>query len=521
MQLDVEARGEPAWSRIRCIRAESFAWPKMLGELIDNSIGNGATEVDVEFVGERLTVRDNGVGCDQEMFAALVSFGWHQEDKRQRNLVSRYGVGAKTCFVSLGGPTQLWSLRDDICLHREVRWDSFQDSWNYAKAVTGPQYLAQAKSHGMDYEHGLLIVMPAITRGMGEKRLAKLTKSLNDTYWAAIENGVSITVTWRKSAKEQLHGGRLTGVPLPTFIPEHRVDRDVTLPDGRRIHVFAGIMDRTVKAQCWPGFNYIYGHRVVLANSRLGCGTAANDCVYGRVRLLGDKHAWNVSTHKDGLREDDQDALDAAVSEACRDLLAHAQSEAFSQFEDNELLKEVELCLNDSFGQSLDGKLEKRTRTGAKNDKPPSEPKDTGRKRRRAEKHDDTKAGSVTHAKNGEALTKPDRRKRAESIRLQWVAPKEGEEDSIGYADIVGRAVCLNREHRFLANARDAKNMSAIFAVAVLLWVSVSSFSDASGQKRFFTEHAGSPDKAILMRVSSLLAHANNAPIHEMEEAAT
>jgi hypothetical protein len=90
-------------------RNRKIGWAKALGELIDNSVGNGAAAVRILFKPHYVKCIDDGVGCDDRKFPAMVSLGMHVEDDMVKNQVSRYGFGAKDAFIWAGGPTRVFS----------------------------------------------------------------------------------------------------------------------------------------------------------------------------------------------------------------------------------------------------------------------------------------------------------------------------------------------------------------------------------------------------------------------------
>lgn len=118
-----------------------ISWTKLVGELIDNSIDAGATEVVVEFRGDSLSVHDNGSGIED--VSLLFRIG--HRSGHGRPSTGRYGWGAKDALLLLGYQAKVETVRDGIETKFEVNWQAIGDDWEtgsdpVAVEVNSPSY---------------------------------------------------------------------------------------------------------------------------------------------------------------------------------------------------------------------------------------------------------------------------------------------------------------------------------------------------------------------------------------------
>lgn len=479
--MTIKPRAPTARQLIRSFRNQTLGWQKAIGELIDNACGNGATTVHVQLSKSSVTVTDDGVGCTEEKFAALASIGWHEEDPLVVNPTSKYGIGAKHAFLWAGGPTRIYSRRADLTLYTEVDWDSFGDEFTYDEPLTGIHAERECKSVKLTHD-GVHIAIPQCTRSMNRKIFGDLHKALNANHWAAVEAGVIVRVEFRMPGTRKLCGGVLPGKPLPEMQEQTAIDRQCQLADGRTIRLVGGVLAAGVPWSS-PGFEYIFGHRVVINACGLGAGGMSFERLYVRVFLLGGKDAWDVATNKNGLHDADEAALQEVVFRECESLLEASEQEAIATRSDEAFLAGI--------GDALTaGNRRKAKRPGAGGEQGTVEPKATGRQHRRAEQVSD-KAGNC----ESKSRSHP-------SIDVRPADFEKEREHLVGEAKTRDRIVRLNRKHPAVAEILSSRNGLATLALADALWSDASLRFDDDGQRRLiekmsFVEKLSAMLKAI------------------------
>lgn len=458
--MSAKGRGPTAHSTIRRMRNSRLGWASALGELIDNSCGNGATTVTVRLTPTTCEVRDDGNGCNERMFAALQSLDWHEEDRDHPNPTSVYGIGSKDAVIWAGGPTEYYSIRD-TARYTLVDWDDFGDSWSYADPVVGAAAAERCKAIKLN-EHGTVIRMPHHTRQINRSSFDALVKALAAQHWAAVETGIVIRVEFVPRSSRTPVGGVLSGKPLPEFIDGKSIDAAVTLADGRKIRIIGGVLDPSVRMS-QPGFEYIFGHRVVVPCGGLGAGQLCFERVYFRVLLLGDKSDWNPTTNKVGLHDSDEAALGEAVFRECKSLLDQAQHESIATLLEQELENEISEMLSED-------NRRRAKRRGAENPTGTIDPKSTGRQHQIAARTQDSK-GNIK-SKAGARL----------SVKL--VEFDEQNAHLIGKAAVRDRIIRLNKLHSAVSEATALSAKHELRLIAYAIWSDEWTRTDDTGHSR-------------------------------------
>lgn len=483
MTTVVMPRGWRARDWVRTASNRNLTWTDCVAEWIDNSIGNGATRIDLWWLPRMVAIRDNGMGCTPKMFAAMVSPGWHEENDGFSNRVSRYGIGAKDGFTWCHGVTQCFSRRGGACQFIEVDWQAFDEDWDFDVPQDGEAAARKCSQFGLESD-GVLI-RQSHDRQMHAKAFDQIHASLSKLYWAAVETGVEIDVRFYPQGSKKKHrGGLLFGKSMPDFIAGSSIDEELQLADGRRIRIAGGILDPVVNLSD-PGFEYIYGHRVVIKAGGIGSGGLDFERCYFRILLLGDKESWRVTTNKDRLHDTDEAALEQAVFDRCKPLLAQSTSGDYAALMDQDLLND----LSDS--------LTEANRKHAKR-RPPSErsgavePTGTGTEHENA---------STTHERDGKY------RKRGAPSPIVVRKGDFGENEShiVGKASVRDRLVRLNARHAFIALCFENKERQLLRNVAHALWSSAWVTND--DEKQLFHTHD------FVEKFSSMLVNQSDAQL--------
>jgi hypothetical protein len=461
-------KGPPAYATIRDKQNRKWNWTAALAELIDNSVGNGGTNVDVELSPHTVLARDNGVGCTPEMFAALVSLGWHEEDEEADNAVSRYGVGAKDAMLWFGGRTVVASVREGHYQMTDVDWESFRETFDYELPVEGEAAKKLAIELGLG-DHGVVVYAPEHRRQMHASAFADVHKTLGSMFWAAVETGATINVTYcenPKRSKAKKIGGPLPGKPMPEMLGE-MMDQVIQLADGKTIRLLGGVVSPSVRMSS-PGFEYIYGHRVVIEAGGVGSGGMDFERLYVRVFLIGDKEDWNVTTNKSGLHDSDEAALEQAVFDACKGVLELAGSQAVEMLHDNELMNRVSEGLTEAARRHAK-RNPKTNQSGA------VEPTGDGAEHQQAKK---------VHPRRGKYRHTGDGQDEPEKIKTHITEFDDDTAHLCGKASIRDRIVRFNKRHPTIATAVENKNVTALDLIAKSLWSDAWTWEEPSGQLR-------------------------------------
>lgn len=109
---------------VKSMRDFGYTVPAAIADLVDNSIGAGATQVEVDFkfhgAESFIRIADDGPGIDREELVAALTFG--TERGYDEDDLGRYGLGLKTASLSMGRSLTVASRVDGkktaIC-----RWD--------------------------------------------------------------------------------------------------------------------------------------------------------------------------------------------------------------------------------------------------------------------------------------------------------------------------------------------------------------------------------------------------------------
>ena len=461
--MAIRPRGPSAKEWVKEYSNRRSSWEETVSEWIDNSIGNGATRVDVEWTPRFVDVKDNGNGCTRQMFAALISPNCHVEDEGVVNAVSRYGIGAKYGFCWCGGPTQCFSRRGDECYSTNLDWQSVVDWSDFDAALEGEEAMHRCESAGM-FSNGLRIKQQH-SRQMTQSTFTQVFKKLAKRYWAAIETNVVIQVRFTPTGtRKKPLGGLLPGRSMPAFIEGQEIDKVLQLEDGRTIHISGGVLAANVRLSD-PGFEYIYGHRVVIDAGGLGAGGIDYERIYVRVFLLGDKEHWRVTPTKDQLHDIDQSALGQAVFDTCKPILEVAGSSDYASQMDQELLDEIA-------AEMTEANKRHARRPGSNGMVGTKTPTGTGSEHRRT-RH----PAAITGKYNGDG----GRRCGAFTIRPTEFADEDCH--LVGKAKITDKLIRLNTRHQAIREGLDCRDKKYIRTVTNALWSEEWIKQDANGQR--------------------------------------
>jgi hypothetical protein len=392
---------------------------KALAEIIDNSFDSGATRVEIDRNGdESLVIADNGAGCED--VSNMVRMGAHYR-RGSSTALGRYGIGLKESSVWLCARMNILTSTGTTASKAVVDWDYCIDSKSW------------------DYK---VMPVPASSRGTEIEFLRLLPNRLKQ-WRLCLERVQELFTPGLLLGKQILVNGQPLE-PCATPILEHRIEASGKY-DGREWELVAGVIPRGAYTK--NGYSIHYQHRVIASEiTQYGFGQYSCGRIYAQVTLYDGETNWGLSKLKDGI--DELEPFLDSLMPYVRPLLEQAKSEE-DTLELSSLSGELEAILNASLTK---GKEKRKTNPSQDNDG--AEPKNTGRKRRLADKVDLEESGEVSP-----------RLRKAELIKIAWDC---GQPDLVGKCD-GGRVVTVhfNPDHDAIKSLR--QNLPALRNVAIML----------------------------------------------------
>lgn len=278
----------------------------VLGELIENALDAGATEIDMIHDDHRLIMRDNGVGIKD--LEAMATLGMHVESGP--NGIGMYGVGFKDAACWFGGETIVKTWRDGQEWRLDIDWRALmkQTEWTLEAPAQYPS--ERPTPSGTE----LTFLMPI----MKLRRIPDVLDTMSFTYTPALRAGVQMR--WRKDGPGRWRD--LQPMTPPTTIGEILV---MGSAGGKSFRITAGVV-AAGELNPYYGVHLVYRNRVLRPSCNLGCGNAPVTRLYAWCELLGD--GWEVTKNKTALSEGDEDALDDALVPVMQPIVARAEQES-------------------------------------------------------------------------------------------------------------------------------------------------------------------------------------------------
>lgn len=422
---------------------DKLGWPAALSELIDNSFDAGATRVEIEIAGRRLTVSDDGIGTTD--IPSMVRFGSHRRHKTTS--LGTYGVGLKDAWLYLSNRIEINSVCDGVRSRLSV--DYAKDLQKVDGKWVGPDPVTE---ESVGAKSGTAISFDPL-HASRKKPLDETFEKLGFTFMPALLDGRQIVAAIGKNRK----------LVKPYKIPAMAPSVDDTFEiDGKQVSISIGVAtsDATIRQ---PGFCLCYGHRV-LNLTTIGTGQYTASRMVGKI-MLGPN--WKLTPHKDDL-SDYSEQLEDEIFRRIEPLLQSAEKLG-EDIASNLLRTELE----DDLNCALRGAKAKEKRNPSGDSEGSIAPKHTGRTRAKAEKFDETLPGSVDVGTG--------RRKRG--IKLDWCTI---EPERIGCCDQLSSTVSLNVANDFIAHAKATNNREALVGTAI--GILCHDFSNSDGRTRFIFE---------------------------------
>jgi hypothetical protein len=261
---------------LRSKRDRYFPLQNALLELIDNSVDEGATTINVIETEGDLIIEDNGQGF-KDIGAALV-IGRSAKDKK----IGRFGVGLKDACIRYSNTT----IIESNGLRVTVPWKEMIDE-THDENIEDPQ--------SIEVESMTRIILQDFRTRYSK---AIEVKEIRRTYQPLIEGEkLEISIT----------GKTLEPLPLPIFT--EALHREVIF-DGKKLVITGGIYASNDPARSdWKGYNPYYNGRLIGSGKITSSGTGDEGCTnfVFMVHLLDDLAPWGLATNKDEVS--DLDAL--------------------------------------------------------------------------------------------------------------------------------------------------------------------------------------------------------------------
>lgn len=445
----------PTTHLIQSVATQSLTYVKVLCEMIDNALDAGATTVTIEF-GKRnkdgaqhILVSDNGEGC--KSLIPLVRFGNHEPHGKKRDMLGRYGIGAKDAMLWLGGEDSrvtIQSVHAGVVRKLNLRWMNLCRSGSWIVKIgdiMSPEVPAGPGDIGTQ-----IMVAPVIRRVPDGKDWDRLLEGLGYIYTPAIKDGKQIVLFNNRRGQ--------TPTPLTRWQKpdlEQGFINTTIVVNGKPALVHVGIVAEGIPNER-PGITYFHSFRVIQASSSKGCGPFGIRRVCGFVRL---GREWTLNKNKDGVAKDEY-TLYEAVFDVCKPLLEKAECMT-QQLESTAMLNRIESLINNALTPpNTKARRKKGDRHGSK--------KPTGN----GSKHKD-----AANTQPGTTFTKGLRG----SVRIEMIEWPNSQ--SIGQFEN-GGSILINKSHPAVQAMIETKNWMGVAQVAIALigsWYSLHP-TDSRGQ---------------------------------------
>lgn len=306
----------PPPSLLIAIRAEKQRWNLLVAEALDNSLGAGATSIQITMDKDAVEITDNGWGIRHGNERGLYQLGAHIGQMTDKAL-GRYGIGIKWQALNAGDLLEFESTSIDNKVFGSVDWAEMirSDSWKKGVAIDR-RPVEVGRRTGTTVVIRRLRVKPP-TGG----EVAKSREEVGRRYRPALALGYQINING-------------IDVPLP---PDPAmtdvISETIELSKGKGATLVGGLLKDPATAELY-GVHVAKGYKVILdSKSSFGIGnyTAAQPRIFCRVDLFGD---WEIDRFKEDIPDADADALDFAIERSLLPILEKAISASIDALTD-------------------------------------------------------------------------------------------------------------------------------------------------------------------------------------------
>lgn len=338
---------------LESIRANKAQLHVLIGEAVDNSFDADARNVEITINDDEIRFVDDGAGVSRDKWTALVRLGEHMPTTS--TALGRYGVGIKYQAITAGDEFRVVSRSDrDGEIRLLVDWTEMlrRKSWG----IQEPRW-----NEKLNYPTGTTINISKLRRKPQQKELERSRSDIAHMFYPALKSGCSVI----------FNGEPIVPAVDPLTLDAIETTVDVSLE--KRAWIRAGILaDPKAKLQ---GVQVSYKHRVIKSRSAFGCFDFSTSGMFARVDLIG---KWGLSTFKDDISDEDEEALEAHVYNVLAPILDRCKKSSMSATVDemrnrlNALIPTKIAAVRPVKQQDLGRKGEKKKRIGVAPDAPQS-----------------------------------------------------------------------------------------------------------------------------------------------------
>jgi hypothetical protein len=262
MKLQIDLAGS-----LRSKRDRSFPLQNALLELIDNSVDEGATTINIIENEGDLIIEDNGLGFKDIESALVIG------KSSKNNKIGRYGVGLKDACLRYSDATIIESNGKRV----EVPW----------KDIVNDRHDGDIEAEKIETRSMTRIVLCDFRKRYNR---AIESKEIRRTYHPMLETEqISITIT----------GQKLQPLPMPELT---EYIKEEIIFDGKKCIIYGGIYKTNDPARIdWKGYNPYYNGRLIGNGKITNRGTGQEFCnnFFFQLFLLDDLEPWGLATNKD------------------------------------------------------------------------------------------------------------------------------------------------------------------------------------------------------------------------------
>lgn len=292
------------------INRENVTWEHALGDLIDNALDANANRVviEVDTKAKRVTVRDNGDGCDEPH--RMLQQGYSTK-RGKRNMLGRYGVGLKHAsywFCADMGRTVIVSCAKGQRRRVRVCWGDVIRSGSWRIPPVEDLTESEALPDLLDGRGTSVTFNGSRRRWLNVPDASKLFERFGFMFSPALRAGRQIEIV--------VDGKRrtLAAATDPTW--SESVRHEIVV-GHRKASVRAGIKAAN-DTSGMSGMSYTYGHRVIISNESDGLGDYSRHGFAGIVDL--DEH-WVLGQNKMSVTDDAWERLCGEILNLIRPML--------------------------------------------------------------------------------------------------------------------------------------------------------------------------------------------------------
>jgi hypothetical protein len=287
----------PDTAQLIAMRRQNMSWHDMLGELIDNSLDAGATQIKVTFGrNATLEVSDNGIGCHD--LRSMLTIGRHVH--HSTTVLGQYGVGLKDVTCTLWCALQIESVRGGIIMRAVYDPPGIVKNGHWR--VPLPKF-----GDAGDRPRGTTLRFNKI--GMTPPNMQELANKIGFTFSPALRDGKQIVI---EHVGKSRNAKPIVCKAYEWPLLDNKIE-DAFEVDGKHVRLWCGIV-KNGEPNPKYGFTLMRGHRVIRDNEVLGAEGYAMSHVVGCIDLDG---SWSLTKNKNDISNEEKARLRSEVRLRC------------------------------------------------------------------------------------------------------------------------------------------------------------------------------------------------------------